>query len=274
MRTLVYGFLVEFRRDGTAIFACKKRGLYEAITPAFLQDLAASGRGVLRNMYSRQPKEPRLERSRRASALPSLEGARHNYRTGRAATRASASASTLSSGLEHLRESLAVVRMDCEDPKAHVVTSRSTRGELFDPDDLRRTRNARLILQEDFNFQPRTHLHLLIRVDAQTAQTRINPPASDEKAQDGPREIYRCPNARVRKALGHRYISRGPMPERAGTQSARSRCSPSRCLLPPTATVHGPDGPVNSSSRKVPHRELETEARALAWPRSAVRLTR
>src|SRR5437868_13415224 len=183
MRTLVYDSLVELRRGGKAMFACKNRGLHEAITPAFLQDSATSGRGFLRNMYSRQPKGPRLERSRRASALPSLEGARHNYRTGRAATRASASASTLSSGLEHLRESLAVVRMDCEDPKAHVVESRSSRRELFDPDDLRRTRDAGLILQEDFDFQPRTHLHLLLRVDAQTAQTRINPPASDEKAK-------------------------------------------------------------------------------------------
>jgi len=144
----------------------------------------------------------RLERSQRASALRSLEGARHDCRTGRVVTRASASASTLSGRLERLRESLAVMGMDCEDPKADVVESRGSRGELFDPDDLRRTRDARLIRQEDFDFQPRTHLRLLIRVDAQTAETRIDPPASAEKAQDRPREIYGCSNARVQRAPG------------------------------------------------------------------------
>src|SRR5207237_10026450 len=152
-------------------FACKNRGLHEAITPAFLQDSATSGRGFLRNLYSRQPKGPRLELSRSASALPSLEGARHNYRTGRAATRASASAGTLSSGLEHLRESLAVVRMDCEDPKAHVVESRSSRRELFDPDELRRTRDDRLILHEYLAFLTTTHLHLLIHLSTYTVLT-------------------------------------------------------------------------------------------------------
>src|SRR5438105_15421571 len=232
MRTLVYDSLVELRRGGTAMFACKNRGLHEAITPAFLQDSATSGRGFLRNMYF-----PAAERAAAGTIAESVCSALPRGSTSqlpnRVATRASASAGTPSSGLEHLRESLAVVRMDCEDPKAHVVESRSSRRELFDPDDLGRTRDARLILQEDFDFQPRTHLHLLIRVDAQTAQIRIDPPASDENAQDGPREIYRCPNARVRRALapGARH---------------RAVCCPQR------QTVHGPDGPVNSSSRKVP----------------------
>src|SRR5438132_11046243 len=56
MRTLVYDSLVELRRGGTAMFACKNRGLHEAITPAFLQDSATSGRGFIRNLYSRSRK--------------------------------------------------------------------------------------------------------------------------------------------------------------------------------------------------------------------------
>src|SRR3989454_7027470 len=157
-----------------------KTGPFDSFTSCSLGFRVSAWTTIERNLSIRNDWPP----------LPSLEGARHNYRTGRVVTQASASASTLSGRLERLRESLAVMGMDCEDPKADVVESRGSRGELFDPDDLRRTRDARLIRQEDFDFQPRTHLRLLIRVDAQTAETRIDPPASAEKAQDRPREIY------------------------------------------------------------------------------------
>src|SRR5437870_2238959 len=169
-----------------------KTGPFDSFTSCSLGFRVSAWTTIERNLSIRNDWPP----------LPSLEGARHNYRTGRVVTQASASASTLSGRLERLRESLAVMGMDCEDPKADVVESRGSRGELFDPDDLRRTRDARLIRQEDFDFQPRTHLRLLIRVDAQTAETRIDPPASAEKAQDRPREIYGCSNARVQRAPG------------------------------------------------------------------------
>src|SRR5437870_9171810 len=124
--------------------------------------------------------------------------------------------------------------MDREDLEAHVMASRSSRGELFDPGYLCRASDARPVRQEDLDFQARTDLRLLIGVDAHAAEARIDAAAAAEKAQNGAGEIHGC---------------------RTRGYEGRPFCSVPVFVIPMLAaphrqTVHAPDAP--STGRRSP----------------------